>query len=159
MEAKDLFSPSEYLKSEDIEEAGGELELTIASVSSIEFDENGQKRKKGQLCFVDTNKKLTLNSTNTKALAAMYGEHNIDKEWVGKPAILYVDYHVEFQGKETKGIRIRLVDKKMDAVTAFWTRAKELGWEKKDALRLLKDNGENFEAAIMLLDADDNAPF
>jgi hypothetical protein len=35
MEAKELFPPSEYLKSEDIEDAGGELELTIASVSSI----------------------------------------------------------------------------------------------------------------------------
>jgi hypothetical protein len=28
MNASDLFPPSEYLKSEDIEEAGGEMQLT-----------------------------------------------------------------------------------------------------------------------------------
>lgn len=152
MEAKELFPPSEYLSSDDIEEAGGELELTIASVYRKEFDEAGQKKVRGQLTFVNTNKKLTLNKTNTNALSAMYGSHDIDKEWVGKKIALYVDYHVEFQGKETKGIRIRLVDEKMDAVTSFWTRAKELGWDRQDALKLLKQNNEDFEAAIKLLE-------
>jgi len=153
MEASELFPPSEYLRSEDIEEAGGELELKIAAVSRMEFEENGQKRIKGQLSFVGNNKKLTLNATNTKALVAMYGGHNIDKEWVGKPVILYVDYHVEFQGKETKGIRIRLVDEKMDAVTEFWTKARQLGYSQDDGKKLLQQNNMDFKAAMKLLEA------
>lgn len=152
MQANELFPPSEYLTSEDIEAAGGEIELVIASVSRKEFDENGQKKVKGQLAFVDTNKKLTLNTTNVRALIAMYGEDNIEREWVGKPVLVYVDYHVPFQGKETKGIRIRLVDKKMNAVDAFWKRAYETGWKRPDALKLLKDNGDDFEVAIKLLE-------
>lgn len=153
MQASELFPESEYLKSEDIENAGGEMELIIASVSRKEYEENdGTKTVKGQLCFQDNKKKLALNVTNTKTLMSMYGKDNIDTAWIGKPVILYVDPHVMYAGKETRGIRIRLVDEKMDAVTAFWLRAKELGWERPDALKLLKQNNEDFEAAIKLLE-------
>lgn len=156
MNANDLFPPSEYLRSEDIEAAGGEMQLTTKGISVKEYEEDdGAKTRKGVLTFVETDKKLTLNVTNNKILCAMFGDKDIDKAWIGKVIILYVDPHVQYAGKEVKGIRIRLIDPKADAVTAYWTAARKLGFTQQDGLEHLKEFDNDFEKALAGL----NSPF
>ena len=104
MNVNDLFPPSEYLRSEDIE-AVGEMELTIAKVERLEFESDGKKQTKGKLSFKENDKHLTLNVTNTNTIASMFGKENIDAEWVGKSIILYVDNNVQFGNDIVKGIR------------------------------------------------------
>jgi hypothetical protein len=152
MNASDLFPPSEYLKSEDIEEAGGEMQLTIKSVGFKDYDrDDGSKDRRGILSFNELPKKLTVNATNTKTLVAMYGGKDIDKTWIGKVVILYVDPHVQYAGKEVKGIRIRLVDEKQDLVTAFWKKAREMGFTQQDGLDHVKQFGGDFKQALEAL--------
>lgn len=147
MNANELFPPSEYLKSEDIDNAGGELELKVSSVGRKEYsNENGKKDVKGVVEFSGTDKKLVINSTNTHTLIAMFGEETDD--WINKKIRLYVDEHVQFQGKETRGIRIRLIDEKQDRVTQFWSKARELGYTREEGQTLLKKHNNNFEEAM-----------
>lgn len=148
MNANDLFPPSEFLKSEDVETAG-EMEFTIKGVSAKEYDEeDGTKTRKGILTFVETEKKMTLNVTNTKVLSTMFGDKDIDKTWIGKTVVLYVDPHVQYAGKEVKGLRIRLVDPKADAITAYWSKTRELGFTRQDGLDHLKEFDGDFVKAL-----------
>lgn len=150
MNANQLFPPSEFLKSSDIDDAGGEMDLIISKVGIKEYEgEDGRKDRKGILEFSNSPLKLTTNATNTRTLIAMFGKETDD--WIGKHIHLYVDEHVQFQGKETRGIRIRLVDKKQDAVTAYWSRARELGYSREDGLKNLQSHGGDFEAAVKTL--------
>jgi len=66
----------------------------------------------------------------------MFGGKDIDHAWVGKKVILYVDEHVPYAGKEVKGIRVRLIDKKADVITSFWNKTKELGMAREDDLTI-----------------------
>ena len=150
MNLNDLFPESEYLKSEDVEEAGGEMVLTVREVGRKEFErENGQKDVKGVLAFVEVPKKLTCNTTNLKIMGSMFGNESIDTKWIGKEIALYVDYHVQYAGKEVKGIRIRLVDEKQDAVQTFWKKARELGYSRDEGLKILAKHNQNFKAALL----------
>lgn len=152
MNASDLFPPSEYLKSEDIEEAGGELQFTIKGIAVKDYDrDDGSKDRKGVLSFFETGKKLTINSTNNKTLIAMYGGKDIDTAWMGKTVTLFVDPHVQYAGKEVKGIRIRLIDAKQDLVTSFWKKAREMGFTQQDGLDHLKQFNNDFSAAFSAL--------
>jgi hypothetical protein len=151
MDTKDLFPPSEYLRSEDIEEAGGELSLTITSVSRKEYineDNGGKAEVKGQLTFAELEKKLALNVTNTNTLSAMFGSRDIDKVWINKIIILFVDPHVKYAGKEVKGIRIRLVDPKQDTITEYWKKSREIGLTREEGLAHLKEFNQDFAAAL-----------
>jgi hypothetical protein len=149
MDAKDLFPPSEYLKSEDIEEAGGEMQLTVKGVGVKDYEEDdGAKTRKGILSFVETEKKLTLNATNNKTMCAMYGDKGIDAAWLGKTIILFVDPHVQYGGKEVKGIRIRLIDPKQDSIAAFWTEARRRGFTPEDGRDHVKKFNGDFAMAL-----------
>ena len=152
MNTNDLFPPSEYLKSEDIEEVG-EMELTISKVDRIEFEDNGKKQVKGKLSFVETDKNLTLNVTNTNTIAGMFGKKDIDTVWVGKKIILWVDPNIQFAGDIVKGIRVRMIDKKQQIVTAYWSKSKELGFDREEGLKHLAQFGNDFEAALLALTA------
>ena len=149
MDAKDLFPPSEYLKSEDVEENGGEWELTIKSVVRKEYEEDdGTNTIKGILTFLEVEKKMALNVTNTHTLTTMYGDKNIDTAWVGKSVILYVDPNVKYANKIVKGLRIRLIDEKQDLVTAFWKKAREMGFTQQDGKDHLAQFSGDFKAAL-----------
>jgi hypothetical protein len=103
------------------------------------------------LSFSELPKKLTVNTTNTKTLVAMYGGKDIDTAWIGKTVILFVDPHVQYAGKEVKGIRVRLVDEKQDAVTAFWKFAREMGFTPEEGRKhLAQFNGDFVEALAAL---------
>jgi hypothetical protein len=149
MNASDLFPPSEYLKSEDIEELGGEMQLTVKGVSRKEYEEeDGYKTVKGLLTFNETNKKLTLNVTNTHTMMTMYGDKDIDRVWLGKTVILFVDPNVKNKGKIVKGIRIRLIDERQDNVTAFWKKSREMGYTQQQGLDHVKQFGGDFKQAL-----------
>lgn len=155
MNANELFPPSEYLKSEDVEEGGGEMQLTIKSIARKEYEEDdGTKTVKGVMCFTEIEKKMTLNVTNTQTLISMYGNQNIDTNWIGKTVILYVDPNVKYAGKIVKGLRIRLIDEKQDLVTTFWAKSRELGFTRQDGLDHLKLFDNDFKAALAALNPD-----
>ena len=125
------------------------MQLTIKGISAKDYDrEDGTKDRKGVLSFQEIEKKLTINSTNTKTLASMYGDKNIDTAWIGKTVTLFVDPHVQYAGKEVKGIRIRLLDAKQDAITAFWTEARKRGFTQQDGLDHLKEFNGDFAQAL-----------
>lgn len=155
MNADELFPPSEYLKSEDIDKAGGEMELTITSVGRKEYEKDGETSVKGVFSFSETKLKLTSNVTNTRAVIAMYGKDT--DNWIGKKIVLYVDEHVQYAGKEVRGIRIRLIDEQQDTITLFWKKVKELGMTREDGLDHLKiytkDNVKDFASALKGLEA------
>ena len=150
MDANDLFPPSQYLKSEDVELVG-EMLLTISSVARKEYvdENNGNKKEvKGELTFTETEKKLSLNVTNTNVLVSMFGGKDIDKAWIGKSITVYVDPNVKYGTKIVKGLRIRLIDPKQDAVTAFWKKAREMGFTQQDGIDHLKQFNNNFVEAL-----------
>jgi hypothetical protein len=155
MDANDLFPPSQYLRSEDVELVG-EMQLTITGVSRKEFvDDSGKKEVKGDLTFTETDKKLSINVTNTNTLITMFGAKDIDKNWVGKQITLYVDPNVKYGTKIVKGLRIRLVDPKQDAITAFWFEVKKMGLTNIEGQAIAKENGGDFKKALAAL----NSPF
>lgn len=152
MNANDLFPPSEYLKSEDVEEAGGEMLLTVKNVSRKEYEEDdGSKTVKGVITFQEVEKKLTLNVTNVNTMIAMFGKDNIDTAWAGKSITLYVDPNVKYGTKIVKGLRIRLVDEKQDATQAYWKKSRELGFTQKEGLEHLKQFAGDFKNALNAL--------
>ena len=53
MNVTDLFPSSKFLKSEDVEAAGGEVTLTISKVERKEYEDEGKKEVKGVLSFSD----------------------------------------------------------------------------------------------------------
>ena len=149
MDAKDLFPPSEYLKSEDVDDSGGEMQLTIKGISVKDYEEeDGSKTRKGILTFSEIEKKMTLNVTNNNALCTMFGSKDIDKNWPGKVVTLYVDHNVKYGTKIVSGLRIRVIDPKQDAVTAFWTEARKLGFTQQDGLDHLKVFDGDFVKAL-----------
>ena len=157
MDANDLFPPSQYLRSEDVD-AAGELLLTITRVERKEFtDDNGKKEVKGDLSFAEIEKKLSINVTNTNTLVSMFGSKDIDKAWVGKQVTLYVDHNVKYGTKIVSGLRIRLIDAKQDAVTAFWTEARKMGFSQQDGLDHLAELKGDFVKALEALVA--KSPF
>lgn len=156
MNADELFPESQYLKSEDVDTVG-EMTLTIKSITpKIYTDETtGKEERKGDLAFNETNKKLATNVTNTRTLITMFGKTDIEKAWVGKQVTLYVDHNIPYGNKIVSGIRIRMIDPKQDAVTAFWTEAKKLGFTQQDGVDHLKQFNGDFEKALVAL----NSPF
>jgi len=85
----------------------------------------------------------------------MFGGQNIDTAWVGKTITLFVDHNVKYGSKIVSGLRIRLIDPKQDAVTAFWTAARKMGLTQQEGLDHVKECGGDFEKALVAL----NSPF
>lgn len=157
MDANELFPPSDFLRSEDVEASGGEMQLTISAVGRKEYDKDGKKEIKGLLSFTETAKKLSTNVTNTNALVSMYGGKNIDVEWVGKKITLFVDYNVKNPngGGVTKGIRIKQVNEKQAVMDAFWDYANgTMFLSPAEGRAVLTENGGDFVAALAALKGD-----
>lgn len=152
MNATDLFTPSEWLNSKDVENAGGEMTLTISKVERIEYDNDttGKKEVKGKLSFVEIDKKLGLNVTNTNSVIKMYGGEDIEKTWLAKAVTLYVDYDVKNpKGGTTSGVRIRNLNDKGMLITEFWRKAKqELFMSDEEGREVVKRHNGDFAAAL-----------
>lgn len=100
MQLDELY-PSRWIKSDDLAE--GDLDLTIRelTIEQIGLEQENQPI----LWFNETEKGLPLNVTNARAIGELHGsETNL---WAGSRITLYRT-EVEFQGKTTFGVRVRL---------------------------------------------------
>ena len=107
MKVNDVYqSESNFLKADDLPK-GTRVGVIISGCELHEFkQEDGSKQKKMVLSFDGKEKKLTLNVTNARMIAANLGSDDTD-DWIGKKVVLYNDPNVQFAGKITGGIRIR----------------------------------------------------
>lgn len=92
-------SNSDHLKSEDI--GNGMPTFTITNVEPKDFD-NGDRKLIAS--FLETDKTLVLNATNARAIGELYTPDT--DNWNGKKIMLFT-MPVEFNGKQTMGIRVR----------------------------------------------------
>lgn len=100
-----MYNEKDFLFAFDLD--GKEVTVTIERVTAGEITgEKGKKDKLPVLYFVGKKKRLGLNKTNGKTIAAMYGVRTED--WAGKSITLYPTT-TQF-GNETKEcIRVRPV--------------------------------------------------
>jgi hypothetical protein len=97
---------SKFLKKEDIGE--GKL-VTISEVTRENVAADGAEAEyKVCVKFLELEKPLILNSTNAQIIAKITGyDDDIDRTWIGKKIVLYVDDNVTMHGKIVGGIRVR----------------------------------------------------
>jgi hypothetical protein len=97
MKVSQVFS-GEYLTAADLQ--GAEPAVVIESVELKEFDDGN----KFLLTFQGKKKGLVANKTNSKRIAALYGDDT--DGWLGREIILYTD-QVDYAGKTVDAIRVR----------------------------------------------------
>ena len=100
---KSMMEEKDYLFAFDLQ--GQDVTVTIEKVTGGEIvGDKGKKTKKPLAQFVGKHKKLALNTTNCKVIAAMYG-HDTEK-WSGKKITLYPTM-TSFGGDQVECIRVR----------------------------------------------------
>lgn len=98
-------SKSEYLKKEDVGEAG--KNLTISGFKRVKVDgEHGEEEKIAMFFAEEGYKPMLLNITNKNRLKAATGE-TTSEGVKGKTVNVYNDPMVDFGGKIVGGLRIR----------------------------------------------------
>lgn len=98
MRVSDAF-PSNYLKAVDLQGR-----TVMATIDRYTIEDIGDDRKP-VIYFVDKEKGLVLNKTNANEIAFVYGD-DMD-EWAGKKIELF-SMMVQFQGRNTPGLRVRV---------------------------------------------------
>ena len=96
----DELFPSRYLKSSDIEEAGGELLGTIKEVGTKTMPDG---KIKAVVAFEEI-KPITLKLARKDVIKGLYGKET--DMWRGKKIVLY-NAEVSYCGEITTGIRVR----------------------------------------------------
>jgi len=99
MRISDAF-PSKYLKASDLQDRNINVVIDRA-----EPEEVGEGERKPVLYFQGKTKGLVLNKTNSRAIAAAYGDDTDD--WEGRPLVLFPAM-VDFRGDTVEAIRVRL---------------------------------------------------
>lgn len=109
MNANDLM-PKEWISSADVFDSKGKptsRSATIKGITQVQIGQGDDKEEKPALTFVGTDRKLTLNKTNIKALIEFFGAETDD--WAGQKVALIGDY-TQYQGNTVKALRIRPSD-------------------------------------------------
>lgn len=110
---------SKYLKQDD---CGSGILVTISQLTQENMAKEGEPEDlKYVLHFEETEKLLSINSTNGQIIASITGEDDTDN-WVGHKIVLYKDPNVQFKGKLVGGIRVRAPKNK--AAAAAHTHSK-----------------------------------
>lgn len=103
MDYRRMFDDKEHLYAYDLD--GREVTVQIERVYAGELiGEKGRKSKKPMIKFVGKDKKLAINKTNGKVIAAMYGKDT--DNWAGKWIAIYPTT-TEFGGETVECIRVR----------------------------------------------------
>lgn len=102
MNVQDMFS-SKYLKAEDLR--GMMINLTISHVEVEDTGSADRPNHRPVVYFMGKKKGLPLNKTNATTIIQAYGPET--DNWQGCEITLF-DMLVDYQGKPTKGIRIRI---------------------------------------------------
>ena len=127
MNIDDSF-PTAWLKADDVEK---DIDLTIKGVSQERIGQ-GEDDFKPVVYFLETEKGLVLNVTNKETIKKLYGKETDD--WQGKRITLF-QTQVEYQGKPTLAIRVRLkppvpiADKDGNGTAKLWERWNTLSAE------------------------------
>jgi hypothetical protein len=97
---------SRFLKKTDVE---GDVPVTIRLVSQENVASDGEpERMKWCLYFDELDKPMTLNVVNGESIAAITGyDTEIERNWLGKKIVLYVDPNVKMKNVRTGGIRVK----------------------------------------------------
>lgn len=147
MKLSEMF-PSNFLKAQDVTDAGGEMDLTIFTVEMKEFDtDEGGKEKKAVLHFTNE-KRMVLNKTNAGLIAQMFGD-DTDK-WTNQNITLIVQ-EVTFGNKTVPAIRVKNLNSKDAIIQEFWNKAREMGFTRQDGLDHLKQFNNDFKEAAAAL--------
>jgi hypothetical protein len=93
--------PSKYLKAADLQDKPVTLVMARVDLESIADGED----KKPVLFFTKAKKGLVLNKTNSKVIAAAYGDDT--DMWDGKTLVLFPAM-VDFRGDTVEAIRVRV---------------------------------------------------
>jgi arabinogalactan endo-1,4-beta-galactosidase len=91
--------PSKYLKACDLQDRNFSVIM-----STVELEDVGDSDRKPVLYFQGKSKGLVLNKTNSRAIAAAYGDDTDD--WRGKSLVLFPAM-VDFRGDTVEAIRVR----------------------------------------------------
>lgn len=94
--------PSNYLKSQEIK---GDTTFTIDHIEMETLGQGKDAEEKPVVYFTEVDRGLALNKTNANTIASLYGDDT--DTWSGKRITLYAT-EVEFQGKQTMAIRVRV---------------------------------------------------
>ena len=99
----ETLNPGEYIKAAEM--GGKPVTMRIASIDRADFisEDDGHTEKRGVVCFVETDRKWVLNTTNIKLLAAMWP--NLE-DAIGKRVTL-VPEQVQFGRETVEGIRVK----------------------------------------------------
>jgi hypothetical protein len=95
--------PSKYLKAADLNQQ--DVNVVISKVEIADVGSAEEPESKPVLYFRGMEKGLVLNKTNAGVIAGLYGDDT--DMWTDKPITLY-EAQVDFQGKATLAIRVRL---------------------------------------------------
>lgn len=97
---------SKFLKKEDV---GQGVLVTIKSIHRENVAmEGAEPELKFCASFEELDKPLVINSTNGQIIAQIAGsEEEIERTWIGKQVVLYIDPNVSYGGKLIGGIRVR----------------------------------------------------
>jgi len=99
---------SPWLAAEDVEDAGGNINVTIIACykhEDVEFDAGRKRPVIYTVAFKGADKQLVLNATNRKTLSSLFGRDV--KKWQGQKIELFVQDGIRLGGKTVKGIRLR----------------------------------------------------
>ena len=94
--------PSKYLKADELD---GDVVYTIEGVTLENVGTHEKPESKPVITFAETDKGMVLNKTNANTVAGLYGPDT--DGWIGKPITLFAT-EVDFQGKQTLAIRVRI---------------------------------------------------
>jgi hypothetical protein len=102
----DLAYGSKYLSATDVGDK--KIRAKIVKVRKEEMrGDDGKTRTKFVLFFEGLDKAMVLNATNKDVLADNFGR--VPAKWIGATVGILVDNNVMFQGKRTKGLRLRYI--------------------------------------------------
>ena len=99
--------PSNYLKAADLK--GSQVRVTIDKVDLEILGQGAQAQQRPVIYFLGKDKGLVANKTNMSAIATVYGDETDD--WHGAEIVLF-ETMVDFQGKTTPAIRVKIPPRK-----------------------------------------------
>lgn len=100
-----LLHPSRFLKAAEFK--GKDVTYTVRAVELEELEsDDGKKKTKGIMSFVETGKQLVINRTNSDCFKAMFGRET--DNWVGKRVTLWgAPYFDSFTKENIVAVRVR----------------------------------------------------
>lgn len=100
-----LLHPSRFLKAAEFK--GKDVTYTVRAVEIEELEsDDGKKKTKGIMSFVETGKQLVINRTNSDCFKAMFGRET--DNWVGKRVTFWpAPYFDSFSKEHMVAVRVR----------------------------------------------------